>query len=100
VVFPTEGSGWDLSAAAILKGTPKLEAARRLMDWAVTPQAMSLYNEAYAIVALPGVAKPLPGMPPDPQKQLAKNDFLWSSRNRERILAEWKRRYDAKSEPQ
>ena len=29
---------------------------------------------------------------------LAKNDFAWAAKNRDRILAEWNKRYDAKSE--
>jgi iron(III) transport system substrate-binding protein len=31
--------------------------------------------------------------------QLADNDLRWAAANRERILAEWTKRYDAKSEP-
>ena len=38
-------------------------------------------------------------MPADCEKRLVKNDFDWSAKNRERILAEWTKRYDAKSEP-
>jgi iron(III) transport system substrate-binding protein len=98
VVFPAEGSGWDLSAAAILRGTPRLGAARRLMDWAVGPEAMGLYNEAYAIVTLPGAAKHIEGMPADPVRQLVRSDFAWAAGNRERVLREWARRYEAKSE--
>jgi iron(III) transport system substrate-binding protein len=30
---------------------------------------------------------------------LAKNDFLWAANNRQRILAEWNKRYNAKAEP-
>jgi iron(III) transport system substrate-binding protein len=28
------------------------------------------------------------------------NDFDWAASNRERILAEWQRRYDVKTEPE
>jgi iron(III) transport system substrate-binding protein len=28
-----------------------------------------------------------------------KNDFVWAANNREKILAEWIKRYDVKSEP-
>ena len=31
---------------------------------------------------------------------LIKNDFNWAADNRERILAEWSKRYDGKSEPE
>ena len=59
MAFPSEGLGWDMEAAAIVKGTDKMEAAQKLMDWAVTRDANTLYNDSYAVVAMPGVAKPV-----------------------------------------
>ena len=35
---------------------------------------------------------------PHIEKLLAKNDFDWAAANRERILAEWSKRYESKSE--
>jgi iron(III) transport system substrate-binding protein len=46
-----------------------------------------------------GVAEPLPNVPADYEKRLVKMDFKSAADNRERILAEWTKRYDAKSEP-
>lgn len=43
-ILPTEGSGWDMEATAIVKGTKKLDAAKTLADWAITKQANELYN--------------------------------------------------------
>lgn len=99
IVFPTEGLGWDLEASGIMKATKKLDAARALMDWLATPAAMELYSKNFAILAMPGMAKPLDYIPADYEKRLVKNDFAWSAKNRERILAEWIKRYDGKSEP-
>ena len=48
---------------------------------------------------MPGIAKPLEYVPADIEQLLIKNDFAWAAENRERILAEWTKRYDAKSEP-
>ena len=48
---------------------------------------------------MPGIAKPNPHIPVDYEKRLVKQDLRWSAANRDRILAEWTRRYDAKSEP-
>jgi iron(III) transport system substrate-binding protein len=45
------------------------------------------------------VAAPLPNVPADYEKRLVKMDFNWAADNRERILAEWNKRYNAKSEP-
>ena len=82
-----------------MKTTKKLDAAKKLADWASSKPAMELYAKNYAIVAVPGVAQPLPNVPADYEKRLVKNDFTWAANNREKILAEWIKRYDVKSEP-
>ena len=99
LIFPKEGVGWDMEAAAIMKASKKQDAARKVMDWAVTKEANELYAKSYAIVAMPGVAKPLPNVPANYEKMLVKNDFGWAAKNRDRILAEWSKRYNAKAEP-
>lgn len=99
VVIPSEGIGWDMEAAAIVKGTKNLDAAQTLMDWAVSKQANAMYNEGYAVVGMPGVAKPVKYFPENIPQSMIDNDFEWAASNRKEILAEWQRRYDAKSEP-
>ena len=99
IIFPTEGLGWDLEASGIMKGTKKLAAAQAMMDWLATPGAMELYAKNFAVLAMPGVAKPMEFIPADYEKRLVKNDFSWSAKNRDKIIAEWMKRYDAKSEP-
>ncbi len=99
LVFPKEGLGWDLEAFAIHKGTKKLDAAKKLADWASSKDAMLLYGKNFAITAQPGVAAPLANVPKDYEARLVKMDFGWAADNRERILAEWNKRYAAKSEP-
>jgi iron(III) transport system substrate-binding protein len=98
IVFPTEGLGWDLESSGIMKTTKKADAAKALMDWMVTPEAMALYAKNFAVLAVPGIAKPLEFVPADYEQRLVKNDFAWSAKNRDKILAEWTKRYDAKSE--
>lgn len=98
LVFPKEGLGWDLEAFAIHKGTKKLDAAKKLADWASGKDAMLLYGKNFAITAQPGVAAPLANVPKDYETRLVKKDFQWDADNRERILAEWTKRYNAKSE--
>jgi iron(III) transport system substrate-binding protein len=98
LVFPKEGLGWDLEAFAIHKGTKKLEAAKKLADWASSKNAMILYGKNFAITAQPGVAEPLANIPKDYESRLINMNFEWSAKNRDRILAEWNKRYNAKSE--
>ena len=99
LVFPKEGLGWDLEGFAIYNGTKKQAAARKLADWASSKDAMILYGKNFAITAQPGVAPKLANIPPDYEARLIKMDFDQSAANRDRILAEWAKRYDAKSEP-
>ncbi|MBV8125734.1 MAG: putative 2-aminoethylphosphonate ABC transporter substrate-binding protein [Paucibacter sp.] len=99
LVFPKEGLGWDVEATAIMKGSKNLDAAKRLADWSASKNANLQYEKNFAVVAYPGVAKPNPFIPANYEQMLIKQDLKWSAANRDRILAEWTKRYDAKSEP-
>lgn len=98
IVLPKEGLGWDMEATAILKTTKKPEAAKLLADWAASRKANELYANNFAIVAIPGIQEKLQFIDGDIEKMLAKNDFAWAAANRDRILAEWSKRYEAKAE--
>ncbi|MBV8658534.1 MAG: putative 2-aminoethylphosphonate ABC transporter substrate-binding protein [Burkholderiales bacterium] len=98
LVFPKEGLGWDLEATGIMKGTKNLDAAKKLADWSASRSANDLYKHNFAIVAMPGVAQPNPLIPSNYEQLLVKQDLQWTATNRDRILAEWTRRYDGKSE--
>ncbi|MEQ9487889.1 MAG: putative 2-aminoethylphosphonate ABC transporter substrate-binding protein [Alphaproteobacteria bacterium] len=100
IIVPEEGVGWDMEATAIIAGTSKLEAAKTLVDWTVTKTANEMYNTGYAVVAMPGVAKPVEHFPPNLLEKMIANDFEFAANNRERILEEWTKRYDGKSEAQ
>jgi iron(III) transport system substrate-binding protein len=98
LVFPKEGLGWDLEAFAIHKGTKNMEAAKKLADWASSKDAMVLYGKNFAITAQPGVAAPLANVPADYESRLVKMDFKAAAESRARVLDEWNKRYNAKSE--
>lgn len=99
IIIPEEGVGWDMEATAIVAGTSKLDAVKTLVDWSVSREANEMYNEGYAVVAMPGVAKPVEHFPENVVEKMIDNDFEWAANNRARILEEWAKRYDAKSEP-
>ena len=99
IIIPSEGIGWDMEATAIVKGTDNMEAAQTLVDWSVTQKANEMYNEGYAVVAIPGIAKPVEHFPEGIDEAMIDNDFEWAAQNRKAILAEWQKRYDSKSEP-
>lgn len=97
-IIPSEGIGWEAEAAAMIKDTDYPNEVKKLLDYAISDAAMKQYNVGYAILAVPGLAKPVKNYPPEAAKKLIKNDFEWSAQNRERILAKWRKRYDSKSE--
>lgn len=99
IVIPTEGIGWEMEATAIIKGTKKMAAAKKLVDWTISQNAMKMYNEAYAVVGIPGIAKPVKYFPKETLERMIKNDFAWAAANRKAILAKWQKRYDSKSDP-
>ncbi len=99
IIIPSEGIGWDMEATAIVKGTKNLKAAQTLVDWSVSEKANKMYNEGYAVVAIPELAKEVPHFPPGIINAMYNNDFEWAAANRKRILKEWQGRYDSKSEP-
>jgi iron(III) transport system substrate-binding protein len=100
VVFPKEGSGWEMEANALIK-KPKIKAAAKtFLDWSISKDFLQLVNKNFAVVAA-DLGNPLPeGYPKDlVEKQLIENDFQWAAKTRESILGEWTKRYDGKSEP-
>ncbi len=99
-VFPSEGSGWDMEANALVKKANVNPAAKTFLDWAISDEIMKEYAKSYPITSVP-TGLPFPeGYAADPLGQLIENnDFNWAAANRDRILAEWLKRYDVKSEP-
>jgi len=98
IVIPSEGIGWDAEAAAIVAGTDYEDEAKKLLDYAISEQAMEEYNVGYAVLANPGIAKPVKNYTEVVEAAMIDNNFEWSVANRERILAEWAKRYEGKSE--
>jgi iron(III) transport system substrate-binding protein len=99
LITPKEGVGWEVEASAIMRASKKKEAARKLMDWSITPAAMEVFNQYLPLLARPELAKPVEHFPEDTLEKMIPNKFGWAAKNRKRILKEWQRRYDVKSEP-
>ncbi|QJD81757.1 putative 2-aminoethylphosphonate ABC transporter substrate-binding protein [Cohnella herbarum] len=99
-VFPTEGSGWDLEANALIKKGTIKKAAQQFLDWAIGEEVMKEYNKNYAILSVKSDSTVIPeGYSKDPMDQLIPIDLSEAAKNREHTLTEWDKRYNAKSEP-
>lgn len=89
VVFPSEGSGWDLESNALMKKEKINPAAKTFLDWASSDEAMELYKKSYPIIAT-GKG--------DGASHLIDSDLEWIAKNRESILNKWISSFDGKSE--
>ncbi|SLM32920.1 Extracellular solute-binding protein, family 1 [Desulfamplus magnetovallimortis] len=98
-VFPKSGSGWDVEANCLIKKDTIKSSAKLFLDWAISESIMKEYGKVYPVTAYDS-GQPVPdGFPANPEEQLVENDFDWAAKNRVRILAEWSKRYDVKSDP-
>ena len=92
MILPKEGSGYEMEANALTKKGASNPAAKQFLDWAISDDALVLVAKFFAAVSVPGFPVP-EGLPKDISKVVFPNDFDWSAKNRERILAEWQKRY-------
>jgi len=99
VIIPKEGVGWEMEASAIVKGSKNLAVAKKVADWTASQEANVLYSKTYAIVAAPDVKNIPPNYPAGAEAGMIKNDLSWMADNRDRVLAEWSKRYESKAAP-
>ena len=99
LITPKEVIGWEVEASGIMKASKKKAAAKKFMDWSISPAAMKVWNQYLPLLARPDLAKPVKHFPKDTQKMMIDNKFAWAADNRKKILAKWQGRYDVKSEP-
>ena len=99
VVFPKEGSGWDLEANALVNKENIKEEAKVFLDWATSDQAMDKYSKDVAVTSIK-TQNPVPkGYSKDPFNQLIKEvDLSEASKNRSEVLKTWESKYGSKSE--
>jgi len=98
IAFPAEGSGYDVESNALIRKPRINPAAKTFLDWAISDEAMAMYAKVYPIVATDIAVDAPEGWPADPMSVLIENDLMWAAKHRQRILDEWTRRYDGKSQ--
>jgi iron(III) transport system substrate-binding protein len=99
IIIPQDKSPWEMEATALMKGAREPEAVKQFIDWTVSRDANELYNRAMAIVAMPGIGNVPPNFPANSEQMMAKTDVGWAAANRDRLISEWSKRYESKSEP-
>ncbi|MEP3053799.1 ABC transporter substrate-binding protein [Ascidiaceihabitans sp.] len=98
MAIPSEGSGNELEANALVASSDNKEDARRFLDWTVTTEAATAYLDWKAIVTIPGGTMPQrfidAGLPEDTSTVLHPTDFGAAANDRAAIIAEWQSRYE------
>lgn len=99
VVFPKEGSGWDLEANALVKKDNIKKEAKLFLDWAISDSAMDRYAHEVAVTSIK-TYNPVPkGYSKQPFEQLIKEvDLNSAAKNRSTVLKTWESKYGSKSE--
>ncbi len=87
---PVEGIGYEGNYCVILKGTKKLDACKKVMDWLGTVEASKFIASMGYIPPRPGIPSGLYGAT---NPKFIKLDHQWAVKNRRRILNEWKSRF-------
>lgn len=95
------GVGWELDACALARKTTPNPAAAKFLDWAASRPMMKIYARHSPQVAFAGMAgAPVAQYTKDGKTDvaglLAKNDIAWAAENRDRVVAEWLRRFGRK----
>lgn len=99
VVLPGDGVGWDVEATAIVSGTPYLEAARAFVDWTVGSEAMTLQARGFGLTAHSTVQPKRRFYPEKMAEALVPLEFNSVAARHDRMIAQWRLRFGAKSEP-
>ncbi|MUK92247.1 putative 2-aminoethylphosphonate ABC transporter substrate-binding protein [Aliivibrio fischeri] len=91
VVLPEGGIGWEMEAAAIVKGTPHLAAAEKLMDW-VSSDAVAELGATFS-----GITARESFMTPEGKvsyQSMIDNDLFWAASNRLTLIQQWRDKYE------
>lgn len=91
-VIPKEGTGWDLEAGALVKGGRNKEAAQKLLDFSSSPEVAGIGLKYGYIPARKDADSP---ELEQARANLLPLDPVRSSAMRERVLQEWRKRFEA-----
>ena len=93
-VAPCEGTGYEIGSMSIVKGTRNLDAAKKFVDWALTPAAQKLGQDSKQFQLPSNKGTPISPLSPKPAEiKLIDYDFakFGASAERKRLLERWDR---------
>ncbi|MEC6822489.1 putative 2-aminoethylphosphonate ABC transporter substrate-binding protein [Photobacterium piscicola] len=91
LVIPEGGIGWDMEAAAIIKGTKHLEAAKKLVDW-VSSDDVAKIGAVFS--GIPSREEFITSEGKISYNAMIKNNFKWAANNRSTLIQQWRDKYE------
>jgi iron(III) transport system substrate-binding protein len=83
------GTGYEIGAVSIIKGTKNPQAAQAFVDWVLTKEAGELNVKLSNRVSVRSDVPPAPGAPTLTSVQMVNYDRDWAAANKDRVLKLW-----------
>jgi iron(III) transport system substrate-binding protein len=88
ITYPKEGTGYEVTGAAIIKNGPAKEAnnARKFVDWVTSKEAQETFVREFSRLPVNSNAVLPEGMTKPSDIELIPLDNVWSTQNRNRLM--------------
>jgi len=93
-ISPADGTGYEIGGLSLIKGAPHMANAKKFIDWALTPDTQAIAKDFRSFQLQSNTKTPLPSVVVKhnvdfEHVKTIKYDFIWASKNRDRILKRW-----------
>ena len=89
LTFPSEGTGYEIGAMAVVRGGPEPDLAKQFITWELSTECQDLMQEWFRIPLNPR-AKVAPGAVGPDQVKLIPYDDVWAGQNQARLIDKWR----------
>lgn len=98
IVFPNDGTGYEVGAAALIKNGPadEVENAKKLIDWLMSARGQECFIESKSNrLPVNTNAKVTEGLVPLDNLDVIDYDAVWAGENRARLIDEFNKTVDS-----
>lgn len=89
VIYPKDGTGYEIASVSLLKGAKQGELAKKLIDWLYTSKAAQVLADQYIVpIDRKGVSMKKDSLAPANLKLIDTN-VDWAAKNKQRLIEEW-----------
>ena len=91
VIFPKEGTGFELGGLSLIKNSDNIKAAQQFIDYALSKEAQDIHHEWSDRIPTNKFTYPEKNFTLNKELHLIDYDFVWAGKNRQRLLEKWQR---------